>query len=41
LDSERGQFLEGFAGQQVITRGFLRRKVEAGDRVFELEKGFQ
>jgi hypothetical protein len=27
LDAEGGQFLEGFAGHQVITRRFLKRKV--------------
>jgi hypothetical protein len=52
LDAEVGQFLEGFTDHQVIiTRGFLRRKVidyclylgpfEAGDKGFEVERGFQ
>jgi hypothetical protein len=49
---QRGwQFLEGFASHQVITRGFLRRKVidyclnlgpfKVADKGFELEWGFQ
>jgi hypothetical protein len=51
LDAEGGgQFHEGFAGHQVITRGFFNWKVidyclylrpfEAGDRGFELERVF-
>jgi hypothetical protein len=27
LDAEGGQFFEDFAGHEVVTRGFLRRKV--------------
>jgi hypothetical protein len=27
LDAESGQFFESFAGHEVVTRGFLRRKV--------------
>jgi hypothetical protein len=51
LDAEGGQFLEDFAGHQVITRGFLKRKVfdyclhlgsfEALNRGFQLERGFK
>jgi hypothetical protein len=46
-----GEFLEGFAGHKVVTRGFLRREVidyclnlgpfEVVDTGFELEWGFQ
>jgi hypothetical protein len=48
LDAEVGQFFEGFARHEVVTRGFLRRKVidyclylgsfEAVDKGFELER---
>jgi hypothetical protein len=51
LDAEGGQFIEDFAGHQVITRGCLRRGVfdyclhlgsfEALNRAFELERGFK
>jgi hypothetical protein len=51
LDAEGGQFLEDFAGHQVITRGFLRREVfdhclhlgyfEALNGGFQLERGFK
>jgi hypothetical protein len=51
LDAEGGQFFEGFAVHEAVTRIFLRRKVidyclylgsyEAVDKGFELERGFQ
>jgi hypothetical protein len=51
LEAEGWQFFEGLAGDKVITRGFIGRKVsdyclylgsfEAVDRGFELERGFQ
>jgi hypothetical protein len=50
LKGKGGQFFERPAGHEVITRGFVSRKVsnywlylglfEAGDRGFELERGF-
>jgi hypothetical protein len=51
LDAEGGQFLEDFAGHQLITRGFLRREIfyycsqvgsfEVLNRGFQLERGFK
>jgi hypothetical protein len=51
LDAEGGQFFEGLADHEVVTRGFRRKKVidyclylgsfEAVDRGFKLERGFQ
>jgi hypothetical protein len=51
LEAKGGQFFEGLAGDEVVTRGFIRRKVsnyclylgsfEAVDRGFELDRGFQ
>jgi hypothetical protein len=45
LDAEGGQFFEGFAGHEVVTRGFIDYclylgSFEAVDRGFELERGF-
>jgi hypothetical protein len=51
LEAKGGQFFEGLASDEVVTRGFIRRKVsnyclylglfEAVDKGFELERGFQ
>jgi hypothetical protein len=51
LETKGGQFFEGLAGDEVVTRRFIRRKAndyclylgsfEAVDRGFQLDRGFQ